>query len=326
MKRSVFKLMIMIIVSIIFLGCIPTDEDKDTNTTVSTTNLVNETTTTNVTNMTNTNTVTNTMNTTNIINGESDNVLPRFNEEEIMDNYSIDDNAKDGVYLTFAHSGYNIAPRESVNLHPNGSYKSADVDNWTEKAIATISYTNGTQIEVFASKMWWGGDRCPMDIEFLDASYNTIGSINFNPTSYSGNAVYFYRNGDLVYTHDENNQSIEDAQYDGKLYGTFQFINSKIKFDSYHSSGSFGTDFELNYDLSNVKYIRCTTQALGTYYEGRALSYTKLLNETADPTPLLEVVAGTSTITGKVQDAITGDPIVGATIKLSQNGIPLATR
>jgi len=199
------------------------------------------------------------------------------NTSSSIDNYKVNDDAKDGLYLTFAHSGYNVAPKESVKLHPNGSYKSAGVNEWTEKSIATIPYEEGMQIEVFASKMWWGGDRCPMDIEFLDNSYNTIGKISFNPTSYSGNSVYFYRDGNLVYTHNENNQSIEDAQYDGKIYGIFQFINNKIKFDSYHNAGSFGTDFELNYNLSDVKYVRCTTQALGTYYEGRALSYTKLL-------------------------------------------------
>jgi hypothetical protein len=127
--------------------------------------------------------------------------------------------------------------------------------------------------------MWWGGDRCPMSIEFLDSSSAIIGSIEFNPKKYSGNSVYFYQNGKLIYTHNENNQSIQYSQYDGALHGYFELKNNKINFNSYHSVKSFGTNFELNYDLSNIQYIRSTTQSLGTYYKGRAISYTKLLSD-----------------------------------------------
>ncbi len=39
------------------------------------------------------------------------------NTSSSIDNYKVNDDAKDGLYLTFAHSGYNVAPKESVKLH-----------------------------------------------------------------------------------------------------------------------------------------------------------------------------------------------------------------
>jgi len=221
---------------------------------------------------------------------------------------------RDGLFLSFSESGDDIAKQENIPLHPNGTFKIAEVDSWTDKAIGMIDYKLNTKLEVYASKMWWSDDRCPMKIEFLDQSSNVLGKIEFNPESYSGNSVYFYRNEKLIYTHKENNQSIENSEYDGSFSGIFEFTNNKIKFNSFYSPKSFGTNFEVDYDLSNVKYIRSTTQALGTYSTGRAISYTKLL------TNLDNITIGSSSITGKVQNAITQSAIPNVTIKLSTNG------
>ena len=191
---------------------------------------------------------------------------------------------EDGLYLTFAQSGYNVEQQENIPLHPQGSFETAGVGSWTEDAVSTIEYNSGTKIEVRATKMWWGNDRSPMTIEFIDGSSNTVGSIDYNPQSYSGNAVNFYKNGALVYSQSEINPDRSYSHWEGsspsmngKLYGYFEFLNDKIKFNSYRALSSFGVDFDVEYDLTDVKHIRITSKALGTYSTGRAGSYAKLL-------------------------------------------------
>ncbi len=74
------------------------------------------------------------------------------NTSSSIDNYKVNDDAKDGLYLTFAHSGYNVAPKESVNYTQMEVTNQLVLMNGLKTSIATILMKRVWQIEVLQVK------------------------------------------------------------------------------------------------------------------------------------------------------------------------------
>ncbi len=148
-----------------------------------------------------------------------------------------------------------------------------NINSFVSEKTVNLDISQGEiSLVIAASKMNWGGDRADMTLIFKNAQDAQVLKLFLDLNNYTtDNHWYLYDANDLEIMHVSGKK--DGKTYGGAAYGDLKISANKIEFIDRGTASYSIKEFSYNIDLSSVKTVTLTLNALGTYRNsGHALS------------------------------------------------------